>query len=74
MYDSAVSRIRAPAMIAFETGHRFRPLAPPSDAIKAFRALVRTRDDLVNHRIALTNQLQALLDSFWPGPLGCSIK
>jgi hypothetical protein len=29
-------------------GHRFRPLAPPSDAIKALRALVRTRDDLVN--------------------------
>jgi transposase len=49
-------------------GHRFRPLAPPSDALKALRALVRTRDDLVNHRIALTNQLQALLDSFWPGP------
>lgn len=48
-------------------GHRFRPLAPPSDAIKALRALVRTRDDLVNHRIALANQLRALLDSFWPG-------
>lgn len=48
-------------------GHRFRPLAPPSDAIKALRALVRTRDDLVNHRLALANQLRALLDSFWPG-------
>jgi len=48
-------------------GHRFRPLAPQSDAIKALRALVRTRDDLVAERIALANQLRALLDSFWPG-------
>lgn len=48
-------------------GHRFRPLSPPSDAIKALRALVRTRDDLVAQRIALTNQLRALLDGFWPG-------
>jgi transposase len=48
-------------------GHRFRRLAPPSDAIKALRALVRTRDDLVAQRIALANQLRALLDSFWPG-------
>jgi transposase len=49
-------------------GHRFRPLMAASDAVKALRVLVRTRDDLVKHRIALTNQLQALLDSFWPGP------
>ncbi|MGH8568194.1 MAG: IS110 family transposase [Gammaproteobacteria bacterium] len=48
-------------------GHRFRPLAPPADEIKALRALVRTRDDLVAERIALANQLRALLDSFWPG-------
>lgn len=48
-------------------GHRFRPLTPQSDAIKALRALVRTRDDLVAERIALANQLRALLDSFWPG-------
>jgi transposase len=48
-------------------GHRFRPLAPQSDAIKALRALVRARDDLVAERIALANQLRALLDSFWPG-------
>jgi transposase len=47
--------------------HRFRPLVPPSDAIKALRALVRTRDDLVAERIALANQLRALLESFWPG-------
>lgn len=48
-------------------GHRFRPLTPQSDAIKALRALVRTRDDLVAERIALANQLRALLESFWPG-------
>ncbi len=28
-------------------GHRFRSLQPPSDEIRALRALVRTRDDLV---------------------------
>lgn len=48
-------------------GHRFRPLTPQSDAIKALRALVRTRDDLVAERVALANQLRALLESFWPG-------
>lgn len=48
-------------------GHRFRPLTPQSDALKALRALVRTRDDLVAERVALANQLRALLDSFWPG-------
>lgn len=48
-------------------GHRFRTLTPASDEIKALRALVRTRDDLVRQRIALTNQLRALLDTFWPG-------
>lgn len=48
-------------------GHRFRPLRPCSDAIKALRALVRTRDDLVAQRVALANQLRSLLESFWPG-------
>ena len=48
-------------------GHRFQPLQPASDAIKALRALVRTRDDLVRHRVRLANQLRSLLDSFWPG-------
>ncbi len=28
-------------------GHRFRPLRPLSDATRALRALVRSRDDLV---------------------------
>jgi transposase len=48
-------------------GHRFRRLTPQSDALKALRALVRTRDDLVAQRVALSNQLRALLESFWPG-------
>jgi len=48
-------------------GHRFKSLTPQSDAIKALRALVRTRDDLVAERVGLANQLRALLESFWPG-------
>jgi transposase len=48
-------------------GHRFRVLRPCSDEIKALRALVRTRDDLVAQRVALANQLRSLLESFWPG-------
>ena len=31
------------------------------------RALVRGRDDLVAQRVALANQLRALLERFWPG-------
>jgi len=48
-------------------GHRFRPLEPLSDEVRALRALVRSRDDLVAERVALANQLRALLESFWPG-------
>jgi len=48
-------------------GHRLLALKPQSDAIKALRGLVRGRDDLVATRVALANQLTALLDSFWPG-------
>jgi transposase len=48
-------------------GHRLRPLAPQSDAIKALRGLVRGRDDLVGTKVALAHQLTALLESFWPG-------
>jgi transposase len=51
-------------------GHRFRPLTPQSDGVKALRAMVRTRDDLVAQRIGLANQLRALLESFWPGAAG----
>jgi transposase len=48
-------------------GHRFRPLSPMADEIKALRALVRGRDDLVAQRVALANQLRSLLEGFWPG-------
>lgn len=48
-------------------GHRLLALRPQSDAIKALRGLVRGRDDLVATRVALANQLTALLDGFWPG-------
>jgi transposase len=48
-------------------GHRFKPLAPQSDEIRALRALVRGRDDLVATRVQLANQLRDLLQSFWPG-------
>jgi transposase len=48
-------------------GHRFAPLAPQGDEIRALRALVRGRDDLVATRVQLANQLRSLLESFWPG-------
>lgn len=48
-------------------GHRLRPLRPQRDTTRALRALVRGRDDLVATRVALANQLRALLESFWPG-------
>lgn len=52
-------------------GHRLAPLSPQSDAIKALRALVRGRDDLVATKVQISNQLTALLESFWPGPIEC---
>lgn len=51
-------------------GHRFRPLQPLADETRALRALVRGRDDLVAQRVALANQLRALLERFWPGAAG----
>jgi transposase len=48
-------------------GHRFKPLAPECGDIRALRALVRGRDDLVATRVQLANQLRSLLESFWPG-------
>jgi transposase len=47
--------------------HRFKVLAPDSDDTRALRALTRARDDLVQARVALANQLRAQLDAFWPG-------
>lgn len=48
-------------------GHRFKPLSPQGDEIRALRALVRGRDDLVATRVQLANQLRSSLESFWPG-------
>jgi len=48
-------------------GPRFRPLQPLADETHALRALVRSRDDLVTQRVALANQLRALLERLWPG-------
>lgn len=47
--------------------HRLRVLEPDADETKALRALTRTREDLVQARVALANQLRAQLDAFWPG-------
>jgi transposase len=47
--------------------HRLAPAAPYSDETRALRTAVRTRDDLVQMRVAATNQLAALLDAHWPG-------
>lgn len=48
-------------------GHRFKPLTEQCDDIRALRALVRGRDELVDARIQLANQMRSLLESFWPG-------
>ncbi|MEO6410618.1 MAG: IS110 family transposase [Burkholderiaceae bacterium] len=48
-------------------GHRWNALAPQSDSIRALRALVRSRDDLVAARVAAANQLTSALQGFWPG-------
>ena len=47
--------------------HRLRPVQPYSSQTKALRTVVRSRDDLVQMRVAATNQLDALLDAHWPG-------
>jgi transposase len=47
--------------------HRLRLLEPDSDETKALRTLTRAREDLVEQKVALANQLRAQLDAFWPG-------
>jgi transposase len=47
--------------------HRLRPATPYSVETTALRTVVRTRDDIVDMRVAATNQLAALLDAHWPG-------
>ena len=56
--------------LARTDSHRFRVLEPDSDQTKALRVLTRARGDLVQARVALTNQLRAELERFWPGPIG----
>jgi transposase len=47
--------------------HRLAPAVPYCDQTRALRTVVRTRDDLVEMRVAATNQLSALLEAHWPG-------
>jgi transposase len=47
--------------------HRLRPVQPYSPQTKSLRTVVRSRDDLVQMRVAATNQLDAILDAHWPG-------
>jgi transposase len=47
--------------------HRLAPAVPYSGETRALRTVVRTRDDLVDMRVAATNQLAALLEAHWPG-------
>jgi transposase len=47
--------------------HRLQLATPYSPETKALRTVVRTRGDLVDMRVAATNQLSALLDAHWPG-------
>ena len=51
-------------------GHRWAALSPQSDSIRALRALVRSRDDLVGAHVALGNRLQSTLETFWPRAAG----
>ena len=53
--------------LARTDSHRFRVLVPDGDDTKALRALTRAREDLVQTRVALANQLRAELECFWPG-------
>jgi transposase len=46
---------------------RLRELLPFSTQTRALRAVVRSRTDLVDQRVAAANQLEAVLDAFWPG-------
>jgi transposase len=48
-------------------GHRLRRLQPLEPAARQLQLLVRTRDDHVAAKVAATNQLAALLDTYWPG-------
>ena len=51
-------------------GHRWRSLQPDSPATVTLRVTVRARKDLVETRVALGNQLRALLRVTFPGVVG----
>jgi transposase len=51
-------------------GHRLRALTQDSDATQVLRALTRTRKQLVESRVGLTNQLRAILERVFPGAVG----
>jgi transposase len=47
--------------------HRLQLATPYTPETNALRTVTRTRGDLVDMRVATTNQLSALLDTHWPG-------
>lgn len=49
---------------------RWATVQPDSDATVAMRMLVRARHDLIDHRIAVHNQLLAVLQHNFPGAIG----
>jgi transposase len=49
---------------------RLRPLVPDTPATTTLRETCRARKDLVNHRIAVANQLRAHLKTAFPGAVG----
>lgn len=57
------------AELARTDAHRFRVLVGDRDETRALRALSRSREDLVEARVALANQLRSQLEAFWPGAL-----
>lgn len=57
------------AELARTDSHRFRALEPDSDQTKALKVLTRSREDLVEVRVELANQLRSQLSAFWPGAL-----
>ncbi len=49
---------------------RLRPLVPDTEATVALRRACRARKDLVNHRVAVANQLRAHLRNVLPAAIG----
>jgi transposase len=47
--------------------HHLRPATALTEHTTALRTVSRTRSELVEARVAATNQLSALLDAHWPG-------